>query len=323
MMTKKPSRIRMLLLAKNVLAIGIDWIRDSHVRANKAFQDFAVKTRQAIYISIIESQYRQTKSSFSKELIRTMHLTATNLVKGLLGIGSKSKVDDIDQVISPKPDDHVYIRGRIEDRGPCPAFNALANQGYLPRDGKNITLAEVEAVLKTTFHFTPALASSLTRSLKPLIHKDGDSKGTFSLRDMNQHNILEHDRSVTRYDILEDPTHSNDNYTFQPTFFASFLADANGGPVTIKSLAKTYVRRKKESKAAGSPNLPLNLWFVNLLQTVSLMNTAQTGEELQKDLLVEFYTEEKIPEVILRNEKRRTLFGLVSKAAILLFHTVF
>ncbi|KAH7346634.1 Chloroperoxidase [Rhexocercosporidium sp. MPI-PUGE-AT-0058] len=240
-----------------------------------------------------------------------MHLGAINLVKGLLGFGSKSKVNNI---INIKTDDNVYIRGNIADRGPCPALNALSNQGYLPRDGKNITLPEVEAVLKTTLHFNGPLASSLTGSLKPLLRKDG----TFDLFDMRKHNVLEHDASITRFDFRQ-----GDNNTFQPALFEAFLADAGGGPVTIKTLAKTYNRRKKESRAAGSPRLPLNLWFVNLLQTVSLLNTAQTGDALQKDLLVEFYTEERIPEIILQNQKTRTLFGLVSKALSLLFHTIF
>lgn len=93
--------------------------------------------------------------------------------------------------------------------------------------------------------------------------------------------------------------------------------------MTIKTLAKTYNRRKKESEAAGSPRLPLNLWFVNLLQTVSLLNTAQTGDALKRDLLVEFYTEERIPDVILQNQTTRTLFGLASKALSLLFHATF
>jgi hypothetical protein len=46
------------------------------------------------------------------------------------------------------------------------------------------------------------------------------------------------------------------------------LDDAKGGPVTLKTLAKTYIRRKKEHKETGGPPLGLHLWFVNLLITV-------------------------------------------------------
>jgi hypothetical protein len=55
-----------------------------------------------------------------------MYLTLTNIIKILITGGfSKSEVE--------VPDDlnHKYVRGNIEDRGPCPGLNALANQGYL------------------------------------------------------------------------------------------------------------------------------------------------------------------------------------------------
>jgi hypothetical protein len=183
-----------------------------------------------------------------------------------------------------------------------------------PRDGKNLSLAQVEAALKTALHMSGPLASSLTRSLKPLLRKDG----TFDLQDMRRHNVLEHDRSFTRLDIIQ-----GDNYTFQPSLFKAFLDDAKGGPVTIKTLAKTYIRRKKESRAAGSPRLPIDLWFVNVLQTVSLLNTAQTGGKLNRELMATFYEEERFPDVILKNEKKRTLLGLVGHGLSLLFHVVF
>jgi Peroxidase, family 2 len=166
----------------------------------------------------------------------------------------------------------------------------------------------------SALHMDKPLASALTNSLKPLVHKDK----TFSLADMRQHNIIEHDASFTRLDFRQ-----GDNYTLQPSLLQALLADADGGPVTVKSLAKTYVRRRKESKAAGSPSLPINLWFVNLLQSVSFLNTAATGGKLSRELMLTFYTEERFSEEILRNEKPRTLFGLVGNAFVLLFYTFF
>jgi hypothetical protein len=241
-----------------------------------------------------------------------MHLGLTNLIRGLFTFGG------------PKPKksestDHSYeyIRGPISSRGPCPGLNALANQGYLPRDGKNITLAQVQDALKTALHMSTPLATSLTNSLKPLLAKDG----TFSLVDMRRHNVLEHDVSFTRLDFHQSS--DGDNYTFQPAMFDALLADAGGGDVTVKSLAKTYARRKKESRAAGSPRLPLKLWFVNVLQTVSLLNTAQTGGKLSRELMTTFYTEERFPDIILENEKTRTLLGLVGHGVVLLWHVVF
>lgn len=158
------------------------------------------------------------------------------------------------------------------------------------------------------------LASAISRPLKSLLRKDG----TFDLRDMRRHNVIEHDISFTRLDFRQ-----GDNYTFQPAMFQAMLADAGGGPVTVKTLAKTYLRRKKENKESGGQALPLSLWFVNLLQTVSLLNTAQTGGELSPELMTTFYTEERFPDVILKNHTPRTLSGLIWNALKLMFHVVF
>ena len=41
---------------------------------------------------------------------------------------------------SEPQDDHQFKKPNPRDsRSPCPALNVLANHGYLPRDGKNIT----------------------------------------------------------------------------------------------------------------------------------------------------------------------------------------
>lgn len=101
------------------------------------------------------------------------------------------------------------------------------------------------------------------------------------------------------------------------------LDDARNGPITISSLAKTYIRRNRESRAAGAPALPWNLWVVNLLQSVSSMNTAKMGRKLDREVLRVFYEEERFPGVILENGEERTLVGLVGYAVALLFCVVF
>ncbi|PMD29921.1 Cloroperoxidase [Hyaloscypha variabilis F] len=242
-----------------------------------------------------------------------MHLTLTNTIRGLFTFGSPKKPESTDH-------SYEYIRGPIEERGPCPGLNALANQGYLPRDGKNLTPALVSTALRTALHMSHPLATSLSNSLKPILRKDG----TFDLPSMRAHNIIEHDRSITRldYSAPNNPTH--DNFTFQPAMFEAFLADAGPGEegITLKSLAKTYVRRKKESKKDGG-KLGLGLWFVNVLQTVSLLNTAGKGGELERGLVKTFYEEERFPDLVVEDERTRTLLGLLGKGVLLLWHVVF
>ncbi|KAL8998125.1 MAG: hypothetical protein Q9169_002746 [Polycauliona sp. 2 TL-2023] len=230
-----------------------------------------------------------------------MHLTLTSIVRTIFtttfqGTAPAKSLED---------EDHTYIRGDIENRSPCPGLNALANQGFLPRDGKDLTPALVERALMTALHMDTLAARSLTIALPPLCRKDG----TFDLVDTRRHNVIEHDSSFTRLDF-----HQGDNYTFQPVMLQAMIDDADGGDVTLRSLAKTFIRRNKESRAAGAPRLPLGLWFVRLFQAVGVMNTAQTGGVLTKEVLEAVFVEERFPDVILHNPKPRTVFTLLGNA---------
>jgi hypothetical protein len=175
-------------------------------------------------------------------------------------------------------------------------------------------MPQVEEALMTALHMDKTLASAITNPLRSLLRKDG----TFDLILMRQHNVIEHDASFTRLDFRE-----GDNYNFQPHLFRAMLNDAKGGPVTIPSLARTYIRRNKESRLAGAPALPWNLWFVNLLQSVSLMNTVGKGGKLSREMMKTFYEEERFPDEVLESREKRTLVGLVGYAMALLFCIVF
>jgi len=165
-----------------------------------------------------------------------------------------------------------------------------------------------------SLHQTKALASSIARPLNQILRSDG----TFDLFDMRRHNVIEHDASMTRLDSRQ-----GDNYTFQPAMLQAMFDDAHGGPVTVKTLARSYNRRKKERKADGGVSLPWNLWFVNVVQTISFLNTADTGGKLTQDVMKTFYEEEKIPDVIMDNDKTRTLKGLMIFAFKLIFYAAF
>jgi len=175
-------------------------------------------------------------------------------------------------------------------------------------------MPQVEEALMTALHMEKALASAITHPLRSILRKDG----TFDLVLMRQHNVIEHDASFTRLDFRE-----GDNYNFQPHLFRAMLDDAKGGCITIPSLARTYIRRNKESRAAGAPALPWNLWFVNLLQSVSLMNTAGKRGILSRETMTTFYEEERFPDEVLERREKRTLVGLVGYAVALLFCIVF
>jgi hypothetical protein len=55
-----------------------------------------------------------------------MHVGLIDLIKCFF---ARSEANQ--QALSDGKPDNYYFRGNIQDRGPCPALNALANQGYL------------------------------------------------------------------------------------------------------------------------------------------------------------------------------------------------
>ncbi|KUJ24407.1 Cloroperoxidase [Mollisia scopiformis] len=240
-----------------------------------------------------------------------MYLTLISIVKSIF---SSSHSKGVVAPASEENEDHVYIKGNPDDRGPCPGLNALANQGYLPRDGKNLTLAQVETALKNGLHMTPLLATSLTNALKPLLRKDK----TFDLADTRRHNVIEHDNSFTRHDLWQ-----GDNYTFQPDMLAAILDDADGGPITLKSLAKSFKRRDREQKAIGAPKLPLKLWFVRVLNIAGSINTAALPKgRVPREVFEQLFAEERWAGVILENQKTRSVATLLYNAVVLVWYVV-
>ncbi|KAH8888020.1 Cloroperoxidase [Thozetella sp. PMI_491] len=239
-----------------------------------------------------------------------MYFTLWGAVRSLLNFNTKEREQEAERV---RGEDHSYIRLSIEDRAPCPGLNALANQGYLPRDGKNITLPRLEAALMVALHMSGTVAHALANALKPILREDG----TFDLADSRMHGVVEHDRSMTRLDFRQ-----GDNYTMQPQMLQAMLDDAEGGPLTLKTLSKSYIRRKKEHQATGGQPLGLHMWFVNLLITVGFINSEATGHPSPQQVKT-FYVEERLEEYILENPVQRSLHGLVWKSMVLLWHVTF
>jgi hypothetical protein len=55
-------------------------------------------------------------------------VTFFSFLKGIFNFPSRERSQEIAKT---QQVDHVYVRGNIANRGPCPGLNALANQGYL------------------------------------------------------------------------------------------------------------------------------------------------------------------------------------------------
>lgn len=71
------------------------------------------------------------------------------------------------------------------DRSPCPMLNALANHGYLPRDGKDISLACLVTALQDSINLAPD--ATLIAGVIALKASTTGNALAFHLSDLNKH----------------------------------------------------------------------------------------------------------------------------------------
>jgi hypothetical protein len=106
-----------------------------------------------------------------------------------------------------------------DSRCACPALNAMANHGnqsipslypgpflmhgflYLPgifpRDGKNISFIEMNQKIQQTYNFAPTFTRYVPNVMAGLLNKSY-AKDRLDLAEINLHNGIEHDASLTR-----------------------------------------------------------------------------------------------------------------------------
>ncbi|TFK48241.1 Cloroperoxidase [Heliocybe sulcata] len=174
---------------------------------------------------------------------------------------------------------HAFIPPSASDsRAPCPALNTLANHGYLPRDGKNITPGQLVSALKSAYGTTTPLAWVLTyggyfllrnpppptslphpslSSLSPssLSHFMHIAKSLptmhkvlepFDLADLALHNHIEHDASLAHSNAaphdLYAPTATNATLLSQLFTFVT-----PNDTFTLSSIAKARVLREYQT----------------------------------------------------------------------------
>jgi hypothetical protein len=73
-------------------------------------------------------------------------------------------------------------------------LNSLANHGYLPHDGKDISQQKTIDALGQALNINASLAIFLHQ--EAITTNPTPNATTFSLDDLSRHNILEHDASL-------------------------------------------------------------------------------------------------------------------------------
>ncbi|KAJ3753779.1 Peroxidase, family 2-domain-containing protein [Lentinula raphanica] len=178
-----------------------------------------------------------------------------------------------------------------DSRGPCPGLNTLANHGFLPRNGSNITIPIVLNAINDGFNFRPINILRIAAKLGLLTT---DAEDNFSLEELALHGTLEHDASMSRNDLA-----LGDNIHFNETVFTT-LANSNPGVdyYNVTSAAQVLEQRLAEDKIVN-PTLinTVKEFEVRVIESgfyLSVMGNVTTGVA-PKNFVQILFREERLP----------------------------
>ncbi|PNS19882.1 hypothetical protein CAC42_7849 [Sphaceloma murrayae] len=128
--------------------------------------------------------------------------------------------------------------GPGDARGPCPGMNTLANHGYLPRNGRSITLQRLTAAMKEGYNINSGDARLLFSQAVRTNPNYPRSRDTFDLDTLGREGVLEHDISLSRSDrFFANPLPFNG--TVWAETFSYFKTDL----ITVEQLAQARMAR--------------------------------------------------------------------------------
>jgi hypothetical protein len=112
--------------------------------------------------------------------------------------------------------------GNGDVRSPCPALNALANHNILPRNGRGLTMLILVKALGDGLNVSTEVAKTLATA--GIAISPNAAKGSLDLDNLNAHNLIEHDGSLSR----EDYDLGGKSQAFCPRIFQETLSYFNG-----------------------------------------------------------------------------------------------
>ncbi|KAG4418243.1 hypothetical protein IFR04_008601 [Cadophora malorum] len=181
-------------------------------------------------------------------------------------------------------------------RSPCPGLNSLANHGFIPHDGKGLTIPILIKGLKDGLNvgadFSTAIggAGLLSVPSSPLAT-------SFTLKDIRKHNFpIEHDASLSRADFNLD---NGDNWMFNQSIFDSVLAYYDGMMETSIPVASAAKYNRVKTELARDPKFTYTpqqfvLSYGETALYLSTMGDPVTGVA-PVDWVKIFFEEERLP----------------------------
>lgn len=224
-------------------------------------------------------------------------------------------------------------------RSPCPSLNALANHGYLPRDGRNVRASDFlnglsqlglgsflaytlthPVFLERSQRDTKARSSWWSIISNPFAHafaafgmresgqEDSEGVACLNLDQLALHNVVEHDVSLTRRDFAQ-----GDNLAPQPDLIEELLASSiNGETITMDDFIKLR-RRRYEQQKADNPKLEFQGIQVQITcgEVAMILKVFGNGNEVPVNYVKALFQDERLPRGEGWSRRRWWTLGLV------------
>ncbi|CAG8714289.1 12079_t:CDS:2, partial [Gigaspora rosea] len=177
-----------------------------------------------------------------------------------------------------------------------------------PRSGENITPSQLIKALKEGLNSSSFVAYYLTYSSLHLLGKL--CAKTINLDDLNQHNKVEHDCSLTRKDF-----YFGDNHTIDPELVDLLLEQNIDGKINYEALSKLHWIRLNNLKESNPTLIYKNPQkFASAGEVALLLNFigGNTNNEIDIEKLEVFLKSERFPEGWRKPDKVVGIWSLIS-----------
>ncbi|KAI0824786.1 Cloroperoxidase [Trametes gibbosa] len=191
-----------------------------------------------------------------------------------------------------------------DSRSPCPALNALANHGYIPRDGRNLTASQLSQAIQKVYGLSPVFATILAYGG---VARCG-SGGKLNLHDLAAHNVVEHNGSLVHADAAQGQKYAPTNV--DPELLRQLLDTSTTDYLSLRDLTQAQVSRQASSPPLHTLQSIVSKGELDLIMEVfgvrgaasgaaqSLVSDETLGDDLvvPKSFLEQWLGEERLPD---------------------------
>lgn len=172
-------------------------------------------------------------------------------------------------------------------RSPCPGLNSLANHGYIPRNGQNISLAQFTSALISVYNLSPELATALAAQIPSY---------PFNMDILGTHNFIEHDASLVHSDAYFGRQPNEVNATLVANLFTYANSEKRIGiPEAGKARKDRAASCMKKNPTCDLGPKPTKLAFLEAAALVAIMGGRRNNDTISVAHARSFLLDERIP----------------------------